>query len=221
MQTRVRVWDLPTRIFHWMLLPCVLGSLITAQIGGAAMTWHFRFGYTILSLLLFRLIWGFIGGHWSRFARFIYSPRTTLDYLRGQGRPEHAIGHTPLGALSVWALLVILLAQAVTGLTSDDDISFAGPLINFVSSAWVNNTTFYHTNVGKPVLITLLILHTTAIIFYHVGKRQSLIRPMLDGYKELVVANEGSQDTAATRAKALGIFLACAWLVALIASHGV
>lgn len=221
MQTKVRVWDLPTRIFHWLLLPCVMGSLVSAQIGGAAMTWHFRCGYAILSLLLFRLIWGFAGGHWSRFASFIYSPQNTLNYLRGHGRTEHAIGHTPLGALSVLALLLVLLAQALTGLTSDDDISFAGPLVGLVSSTWINTATFYHANIGKLLLMALLILHVSAITYYQLGKRKKLIQPMLDGNKTLTTGSQASQDTAATRVKALGIFLACAGLVAALAALGV
>ncbi|HJV60142.1 MAG TPA: cytochrome b/b6 domain-containing protein, partial [Albitalea sp.] len=96
----VRVWDLPTRLFHWVLAACVVGSIVTAQVGGNAMPWHFRLGYAAFTLLLFRATWGVIGGHWSRFARFIYSPATVLRYLRQQSRPgeHHDVGHSPLGA---------------------------------------------------------------------------------------------------------------------------
>src|SRR3954453_18194914 len=91
----VRVWDLPTRIFHWGLAICVFASLSSAWIGGNAMAWHLRFGYVVLALLLFRLLWGFFGGHWSRFAPFTYSPQAGLRYLRGRSRPEehHHVGH--------------------------------------------------------------------------------------------------------------------------------
>ena len=76
MSYKVRVWDLPTRIFHWSLVLCILGLVVTGQIGGNAMIWHFRFGYTMITLLLFRVVWGFVGGSWSRFTSFIYSPAT-------------------------------------------------------------------------------------------------------------------------------------------------
>src|SRR4051812_31198764 len=94
----VRVWDLPTRVFHWALAVCVVALVATAYIGGNAMAWHLRLGYAVLSLLLFRLVWGLVGGRWSRFGSFIYAPGTVLRYLRGQGQPEHSVGHTPLGA---------------------------------------------------------------------------------------------------------------------------
>ena len=104
MTHKVRVWDLPTRVFHWTLAACVIALVATGQIGGSAMDWHFRFGYAVLTLLLFRLAWGFVGGHWSRFSSFLYAPSTVLRYLRGQGGPELSAGHNPLGAGSVFAL---------------------------------------------------------------------------------------------------------------------
>jgi cytochrome b len=95
MSASVRVWDLPTRLFHWLLVASVLALVTTAQIGGAAMAWHFRFGYTVLSLLMFRIVWGLVGGRWSRFKAFLYSPATVLRYIKGQSEPEHSIGHNP------------------------------------------------------------------------------------------------------------------------------
>jgi len=117
----VRVWDLPTRVFHWLLALLIVGSIITAKIGGNAMQWHLRFGLMVLALLLFRLVWGFVGGHWSRFAAFLYSPRDLMAYLRGDAGPggRFDVGHSPLGALSVFALLALLIAQVATGLVAD------------------------------------------------------------------------------------------------------
>ena len=134
----VRVWDLPTRLFHWALVVCVIGQIITANVGGNWMNWHLRLGYTVLTLLLFRLVWGFVGGHWSRFSSFLYAPSTVLNYLRGQARPEHRVGHNPLGAFSVFALLAILLLQVGSGLFSDDEIAFTGPLVSLVSGEAVS-----------------------------------------------------------------------------------
>ena len=87
---RVRVWDLPTRLFHWVLALAVIGLVVTGKVGGNAMVWHFRLGYVVFALLLFRLVWGLVGGHWSRFVAFIYAPATLIAYLRGEGRPSRA-----------------------------------------------------------------------------------------------------------------------------------
>ena len=113
----VRVWDLPTRLFHWALAFGVVAAIVSARLGGEAMTWHMRFGYAIFTLLAFRLAWGFVGGRWSRFARSSSRPTTTLRYLRGQSLPHehHDVGHTPLGAWSVLALLAVLAARSRPG----------------------------------------------------------------------------------------------------------
>lgn len=220
MATTVRVWDLPTRVFHWALAACVVALVTTGQIGGNAMAWHFRFGYAMLCLLLFRFMWGLVGGHWSRFAAFIYAPATLVRYLKGHGLPEHSIGHNPLGAWSVFALLGFLLAQVASGLVSDDEIAAAGPFTKFVSDAAVRQATFYHTEVGKPVLLGLITLHVAAILFYLWKKRDNLLRPMLHGDKEVSCAVPGSRDDARSRAAAAALFLICAglvtWLVKLV-----
>ncbi|MBS3996645.1 MAG: cytochrome b/b6 domain-containing protein [Hydrogenophaga sp.] len=209
----LRVWDLPTRLFHWLLALLVAGLLITGNIGGNWMVWHFRFGYAVLSLLLFRLVWGFAGGHWSRFGQFVYGPGTTWAYLRGQGTPRQSTGHTPLGALSVLALLLVLLAQVSTGLISDDEISFFGPLTRYVSGDTVSMATRYHKNVGKFVVLALVVLHILAIVFYRIARRQDLVGPMITGDKRVDADLPASQDTTAHRVGALLIWLTCAGLV--------
>ena len=211
-----RVWDLPTRIFHWALFGLIIAMVVTSQIGGNAMAWHFRCGYAILSLLLFRVVWGLIGGRWSRFASFIFSPGTLLQYLRGQGRPEHSVGHNPLGAGSVFALLFFLFAQVGTGLFSDDDIAASGPLSKFVSNAMVSSLTGYHKNIGKYVLLVLVLLHIAAILFYLLKKKENLIRPMVHGDKSLAHRVENSRDDGRSRALALAVFAVCAGLVATL-----
>lgn len=210
---KVRVWDLPTRLFHWALVLCIVGLVITGNIGGKVMAWHFRFGYAVLSLILFRLIWGFVGGYWSQFRSFIVSPATLLAYLRGDSKPEHSVGHNPLGALSVFSLLFVTLAQAVAGLMSDDEIATAGPLVSKVPGAWVSTATFLHTNVTKFILIALVLLHVAAILWYRFKKGQNLVTPMLQGDKELDGTFAGSRDTFGTRLLALAIFVACVSLV--------
>ncbi len=205
---RVRIWDLPTRVFHWALALCVLALAITGDIGGNAMVWHFRIGLAVLALLLFRLVWGLVGGRWSRFAAFIYSPRSILNYLKGQGKAEDSVGHSPTGAGSVFALLAILLAQVASGLISDDEIAFAGPLTRFVSGATTNIATNYHTNIGKWIILALVVLHLGAIGFYLLRK-QNLIKPMLSGDKHLVQTVPESRDDATSRVVALVVFGIC------------
>ncbi|HCY16291.1 MAG: cytochrome B [Curvibacter sp. GWA2_64_110] len=216
MTHQVRVWDLPTRIFHWALAACVVASVVTGQVGGAAMDWHFRIGYAVLALLLFRLGWGLVGGHWSRFSSFLYSPSTLLRYLRGQGGPELSVGHNPLGAGSVFALLFFLLAQVATGLISDDEIASSGPLTSLVPGTWVSQATWYHSSIGKLVLIGLVALHLAAIVFYLWRKRENLVRPMLLGDKEVEQLQPSSRDDARTRLLALVLLAICAGLVALL-----
>jgi cytochrome b len=196
------------------LVACVIGLLTTAQIGGDAMAWHFRFGYTVLSLLLFRIIWGLVGGRWSRFTSFIYSPATVLSYIQGHRRPEHSVGHNPLGAGSVFALLGFLLLQVASGLISDDEIATSGPLSKFASATMVSTATFYHKNIGKLIILGLVVLHIAAVLFYLIKKRENLVRPMIGGDKEISYPTEGSRDDARSRTLAAALFLGCAALVA-------
>jgi len=210
----VRIWDLPTRLFHWLLALCVIGLVTSAQLG--YMEWHFRLGYAVLTLLLFRLFWGLFGGRWSRFVAFIYSPLSLWRYLRGQGDPSHAVGHTPTGALSVFALLFFLLAQAGTGLFSDDEISASGPLTRLASSDLVSLASWYHREVGKRVLIVLVVLHILAILYYLWRKRQNLVRAMLTGDKVLAQPAPASRDDARSRLLAAALLLLSAAAVMLL-----
>lgn len=216
----VRVWDLPTRLFHWLLAICFVALVITGNIGGNAMVWHFRFGYVVFSLLLFRMVWGVIGGRWSRFVSFIYSPQTILTYLRGFSRPELTVGHSPLGAFSVFALLLFLAVQVATGLISDDEIAYAGPLTRFVSGSLVSQATSYHKDIGKLVLIILVTLHVAAVLYYLWKKKDNLIKPMLHGNKLLSVPVEPSRDDATTRITAAVVWALCAALVAWLVQVG-
>lgn len=214
MPHRVRIWDLPTRLFHWLLALGMLGLIVSAKLG--LMDWHFRLGYAMLTLLLFRLLWGLLGGRWSRFASFVYAPGSLWRYLRGQGDPAHAIGHSPTGALSVFALLVLLLAQVATGLVSDDEIASAGPLTHLVPGAWVSAASWYHRAVGQWVLIGLVGLHIAAVLWYLWGRGQNLILPMVSGDKLLPEAVEAARDDVRSRLLALVLLLLCALAVAAL-----
>ncbi len=208
--SRVRVWDLPTRLFHWALTLCFVGLVTTGTLGGSAMDFHFRFGYAVLALLLFRLVWGVIGGRWSRFSSFVAAPSTLWRSVSGD-RADAALGHSPLGGWSVLAMLLLLSLQVATGLMSDDTIAFAGPLSAWVPNDWVSLATSYHARVGKWLLIGLVVLHLAAIIFYTLRKHR-LLEAMLHGDKILTATTaplEPSRDDRWSRLAALLLLLAC------------
>lgn len=209
MTNKVRVWDLPTRVFHWGLVLCIVGLVTTGLVGGAAMVWHFRLGYAVLSLLLFRLVWGFVGGHWSRFGVFVAGPAAILRYLRGQGG-YNAVGHNPLGALSVLAMLGLLLLQVASGLISDDEIATAGPLAKFASGFWVGKATHYHTAIGQYVVYGLVTLHMAALAFYHFKRNNPLVPAMWHGDKEVLTPEVQARDDTRARLLALVVFGFCA-----------
>jgi cytochrome b len=212
-----RVWDLPTRLFHWLLAAAVVACVVTAKMGGGAMIWHTRLGLCVLALLVFRLAWGFVGGHWSRFARFVYAPGTLLRYLRGRAQPGEGleVGHSPTGALSVFAILAVLMAQVGLGLISDDEIAFVGPLNRYVSTDTGLLATSLHKTWGQWLIIALTVLHVLAIAVYLV-KRRNLIKPMIDGDKALPPGTPASADGLAQRLLAFGLAVAAgslAWWV--------
>jgi cytochrome b len=216
MSITVKVWDLPTRIFHWALALGVFFMLASSQVGGNAMVWHFRCGYALLALLIFRLIWGIVGGKWSRFTSFSFEPKSAMRYLMGKGLPEQSIGHNPLGSWSVALVLGILLIQIATGFLSDDEISNSGPLVNYAPSAIVSVATSYHKSIGKPILLIWIAIHIAAIGFHFYKKNENLIRPMLHGHKEISIDTIESKDSTTSRVLAGVIFLVCAIVVALV-----
>jgi cytochrome b len=216
---RVRVWDLPTRTFHWLLAATVIGSVVTAKIGGNAMIWHMRLGLLALALLAFRLVWGFVGGYWSRFVSFLYPPSAVAAYLRGDAGPggRFDIGHSPLGALSVFALLLLLIAQVATGLIADDEIATTGPLNRFVSSALGLRATSWHNTFGQYLIITLIVLHIAAVLFYLRKKQRNLIAPMWHGDKALPPGTPASADGVTQRVLAavlIALALGVSWWIA-------
>lgn len=209
---RINVWDLPTRVFHWTLACAVAGSLVTALLGGNLMEWHGRLGLLILGLLVFRLVWGVIGSTYARFSSFIPTPRSLMDYLAGRWT---GLGHSPLGALSVFALLALVLWQASTGLFSNDDIAFDGPLAVLIDKSLSDRLTGLHRQ-GLWIIVGLVSLHVGAVVFYVVVRGNDLLRPMIRGWKE------SSRDAPLKRAPAwaLAVAVGVAVLVVWMAAGG-
>ena len=179
----VRIWDLPTRLFHWALALCVMGLVITGNVGGNAMVWHFRLGYAVLTLVLFRLAWGFAGGHWSRWSSLPLHPRHVLAYLQSHSTDRTQAGHNPLGSWSILAMLFFLVFQVSTGLISDDEIANAGPLTALVSGSWVSWASAWHKSWGKLIILLLVITHLLALLWYRFKKHPPLVPAMLHGDK--------------------------------------
>lgn len=213
----LRIWDLPTRLFHWALAACVLGLIITGKWGGNAMAWHFRFGYGVLVLLSFRLFWGFWGGFWSRWTQLPLSPREVWPYLKGR-TSEHAFpGHNPLGSWSILAMLLVLAFQVSTGLISDDEIANAGPLTALVSGDWVSWATSWHKQWGQWLVFFLVALHLLALLWYRLRKKLSLVPAMVHGHKSLPVLVQESQDRRGQRIFAILLLsLSCAGVWTLL-----
>ncbi len=218
----VRVWDLPTRLFHWLLAALVVAAVTSAWIGGNAMVWHLRCGLGVMALLLFRTVWGFVGGRWSRFASFVFAPSAVLRYLRGEVLPgdRFDVGHNPLGSGSVFALLGLLAVQVATGLVADDEIATTGPLNRFVSNERGLAATHWHHGAGQWLLLSLVGLHVAAILFYRWRRKNDLVRPMLVGDKALPAGTPASRDSAATRLLALVVALACGAFAGWVGSLG-
>lgn len=207
---RIRIWDLPTRIFHWLLALTVSAALVSGQLGGGWIDWHGRLGIFAAGLLAFRLVWGFGGSTYACFAQFFPTPARIRSYLAGTWRGE---GHNPLGALSVFALLAVLTVQIVTGLFANDDIAFVGPLFDCVGKDWSNRLTRLHHLAGDGVQI-LVALHIAAILFYVHVKKHNLLKPMVSGDKEIAA-------TEAQPARGGGwLALIIALFVAAVAIYG-
>jgi cytochrome b len=183
---KYRLWDLPTRLFHWLLVFAVAASIVSGQLGGNLIDWHGRIGLFIVGLIVFRLIWGVVGSTYARFLQFFPTPSRLRAYLRGDWRGD---GHNPLGSLSVFALLGLLTVQVTTGLFANDDISFVGPLFDMVSKATSNRLTGIH-QLAANGLFVLIALHVAAIAFYLRVKKKNLIKPMITGWKEGVGEGE-------------------------------
>jgi len=177
----VRVWDLPTRLFHWLLVVAIVAAYITGDQGGNWLIWHGRIGIFIVGLITFRLVWGFVGSTYARFATFVRGPQTIRAYLQGRWQ---GLGHNPLGALSVLGLLAVVGLQVASGLFSNnDDTGYAGFLAGLISSDLSGQITGLHKKIIDGLLI-LIGLHLAAIIFYTRFKKEKLVKPMITGNTE-------------------------------------
>ena len=208
----IRVWDLPTRAFHWTLTVLIALQYATGEFHFLDMRWHFWFGYATLALIAFRVLWGFLGSQTSRFADFLRGPAAVWRYLRSQSSTnlQTRVGHNPLGGWSVIALLASVSVQSVSGLFASDEIDTDGPFVAHASDATIKLMTRAH-HWNENVLLILICLHVAAVLLYLVVKHEDLITPMLSGRKR--VADARSLRFVDARV-AFALFVLCAAAVA-------
>jgi cytochrome b len=207
------VWDLPLRLTHWALVVSVAGAWITHYAGIQWFEWHRRLGYATLVLVAFRIVWGFAGTRHARFANFVRGPVTILAFLRARGSAP-APGHSPLAALSVVAMLALLLVQALTGLFANDEIANAGPFYGWVAPETSNRISGLHGTNSK-LLLGLLALHLAAIAWYVFVAGRPLVRAMLTGRKDASDVGAGDEITSSRIGLALAILAVLAVALAL------
>ncbi len=206
---KIKIWDLPTRLFHWLLVAAIGGAYFTGETGGNWLVWHGRLGMFIVGLIAFRLTWGFIGSTYARFATFVRGPSTIKAYLAGQWK---GLGHNPLGALSVLALIGLVAFQATTGLLAqNDDTGFAGPFYAHIGSSLGSVATRLHHK-SFDILLILVGLHVAAVVYYGHFKKEPLLKTMITGHKE---ASEGESARGGNL-----VALIIALIIAIAAAYG-
>lgn len=190
---KIRVWDLPTRIFHWSLAATVIAAYFTGESGGDWLVWHGRLGLVVAGLIAFRVVWGILGSTYARFAAFFPTPSAVRAYLRGQWR---GFGHNPLGALSVFALLILATLQVGTGLFAHcEDIGYEGPLYKLVHVSVSEALTAGHHKI-LDILRILVTVHVAAIVFYLRVRKENLVKPMITGEKEVRPAQAAGEPAS-------------------------
>lgn len=210
----MRVWDLPTRLFHWAVVILIAISYVTIQLD--QIQYHLLSGYAMLTLLLFRFAWGFVGSDTSRFGRFLKSPVAAFRHLAQfrKREPDDEIGHNAAGGWMVLLLLALLAFQVGTGLFSNDDVVTQGPLAHFVGKATSDRITGLH-GLSFNVLLGLMALHVLAVLAYAVIKRHNLLRPMITGRKRLPGNTRQPRMAPSYLALAITLLAACiVWIVA-------
>ncbi|PIE83376.1 MAG: hypothetical protein CSA09_02415 [Candidatus Contendobacter odensis] len=201
------VWDVPTRLFHWIVVVLVVFQWWSAD-SSEMMDYHVWGGYAVLVLVLFRLIWGFIGSKTARFSNFISGPKAVLGYIQAlfRGETPFYLGHNPMGGWSIVVMLILLFIQATTGLFANDDIFIEGPLYGWVSKDSSDWLTTVH-RLGFNLLLLFIAVHISAVLFYLLVKRENLIYPMLSGRKFLPVDQVYSKPSMASPWLGLGVLI--------------
>ena len=199
----MRVWDAPTRLFHWLLVLLLPASYVSAELGW--MDLHLQFGYAVLALLLFRIVWGVIGSDTARFSHFLASPAAVWRHLAAFRRraPDTQVGHNAAGGWMVLLLLLLIAIELVSGLGANDGLGVvAGPLARHLSDRASDLLTVVH-GFTTNLILAAVALHVMAVVLYAVVKRQDLVRPMMTGKKRLPAATRAPRMTSTLLALAV------------------
>lgn len=216
---QVRVWDLPVRLVHWSIVVLLAALLVTGLVGDEWLIWHMRFGQAMLALVVFRVLWGFVGSRNARFSAFLRGPGEIVRYVRSfTGRHERHATHNPLGGWMVVLLLVALLVQAAAGLFTNDDVLYGGPLSERVTKDTSDAISVFHRRFWW-VVATLSAVHIVAVLAYLGLWKDNLIVPMLTGYKALPEGAGTPEDAAASTVKATALLVACGLAVWYVANR--
>jgi cytochrome b len=209
---RIRVWDVPTRVVHWLLVLLIALSWWTGKAG--RMEWHRWSGYVLLGLLIFRIYWGLVGSSTAKFSGFVRGPRAIASYLKGRWAPEP--GHNPLGALSVVALLALLATQILLGLFAVDvDGIESGPLSTYVSFEVGRAAAQWHEDVFN-VLLALIVLHIAAVLYYVLVRKEAMVAAMVHGKRAYPEPQPQPMRSASVLRLLTGVVLAAGitWMAA-------
>lgn len=206
----IRIWDIPTRLFHWFLVLAIAGLWYTGTEGD--MDRHLPLAYFTLALLLFRLIWGFVGGFYSRFSAFQLAPMNAIRYIRSGLKSDYP-GHNPLGSWSVVALLLCIAVQLTTGLFANDSILTEGPLAHYVSSDLSDQMTSWHA-LNFNILLGLIALHIAAVVFYTAVKRDDILPAMITGKRSVSEnVDEPARKNPAYSIISIAVAAGVVWLI--------
>ena len=212
--TKRLVWDLPLRLFHWLFVLSIVASYVTAKLGVEYRQYHFYLGYWMMGLLLFRIIWGFIGPRHARFSTFLVGPSSVIQYAKDMFNPNsHAhVGHNPVGGLMVILMLLLVVIQATTGLFTTDAVIWTGPYYPAVKESTSSLLSTVH-DVNFNIIIGAVVLHLAAITYYHWYKKQNLVSAMFTGYKPAEQVPEHLAITSSQLFKALIVAVVAAGIV--------
>ena len=190
------IWDLPIRLFHWSFMACVFGAIISGKMNEWSV--HERFGLAIMGLVVFRIIWGFVGSDTARFSNFLTGPKKVFSAFRDllQKTPTDKAGHSPVGGYATLALLLIPLMMAVTGSFSSDDILYDGPFYHLLPQFADRAGDIHHF--GEKLIFLIIILHLAALSYYRLRLRKNLVKPMITGKGAKAAGAGGTLSKART-----------------------
>lgn len=212
---KILVWDGPTRLFHWLTATLVVAAYVTWRLNW--MDWHARAGYALLTLVIFRILWGIFGSETTRFSTFIASPRAAARHLAHALRrePDRQAGHNPAGGWMVLFLLLLLFVETLTGVYVNNDVADEGPLTELIPAPIANTITALHW-IFWDALLAAVALHLLAIFLYMVVKGHNLLLPMVTGWKTLPAGVPQPRVASPVRAAAL---LGCSALAVAVLAN--